>query len=666
LSDAGVRAAGNTSRSESGSTSDPVGSVSDSTRDVSAPLARDAAHPPATDASHLAALVLGAIGVVFGDIGTSPLYAFRECFQHHALAITSANVLGLLSIILWSLLVVVTGKYLFFVLRADNRGEGGMLALMTLLIPPDRRHKGRNIPLVLLGVFGATLLYGDGMITPAISVLSAVEGLEVAAPVLEPFVVPLSVVVLSALFLLQRQGTGRVGFYFGPVTLVWFTTLGVLGSVWVARTPEVLYAINPLHAVRFFAENGREGFFVLGSVLLVVTGAEALYADMGHFGRFPIRVAWVSIAGPCLVLCYFGQGALLLEHPESVANPFFNMAPSWALWPLVVLATAATAIASQAVISGVFSISRQAIQLGYLPRMQVLHSSAREIGQVYVPAVNAMLFFSTVFLVVWFRSSSELAGAYGMAVSLDMLITTTLASLCAWRRWGWPTAVVLVLSLLLLTVDLSFFVAASTKFFQGGWLAVAVALLVFAVMTTWRRGVDLLNDYATAARLPVEYFLSDVDAHPLTRISGTAIVMDARGEGVPRTLLHNIKHNKVLHERIILLTIRTAEVPHVRPENRLQIHRYRDDFVRVVAHYGFMEDPRVDEVLELMQARGVECEKDVTYFFGRDTLVIGKKKGLMTWRKYLFDYLFRNAYGAYLHLGVPPNRVIEIGQQVEI
>jgi len=626
----------------------------------------DTGVPAARDRAHLAALVLGAIGVVFGDIGTSPLYAFRECFAHHDLAITPANVLGLLSIIVWSLLIVVTGKYLFFVLRADNRGEGGMLALMTLVVPPDRRDKKRNVPLVLLGVFGATLLYGDGMITPAISVLSAVEGLKIAAPELEAFVVPISVAVLSGLFFVQRHGTGTVGLFFGPVTLVWFSTLGILGSTWIARSPEVLAAFNPLRGVEFFLANGLAGFLVLGSVLLVVTGAEALYADMGHFGKTPIRMAWLAIAGPCLVLCYFGQGALLLAHPEAVANPFYNMAPSWALYPLIGLATAATVIASQAVISGVFSISRQAIQLGYLPRMQVLHSSAKEIGQIYVPAVNAALFVSTVILVLWFRSSDRLAGAYGMAVSLDMLITTTLASLCAWRRWGWSPWVVLILSSALLTIDSAFFVAASTKFFHGGWLTVVVALTVFAIMTTWRRGVNLLNDYAVAARIPVEYFLADLDAHPLTRVSGTAIVMDARGDGVPRTLLHNIRHNKVLHERIILLTMRTADIPHVPPKGRLHIHRYRDDFVRIVADYGFMEDPSVADVFELARERGLSCDADATYFFGRDTLVIGKKKGLMTWRKYLYDYMFRNAYGAYLHLGVPPNRVIEIGQQVEI
>ncbi len=617
--------------------------------------------------SRLAALVLGAIGVVFGDIGTSPLYAFRECFLHHDLAITPDNVLGILSVIVWSLFIIVTAKYLFFVLRADNRGEGGMLALMTLVIPPDRRRKRRNIPLVMLGLLGATLLYGDGMITPAISVLSAVEGLELATPLFSPFIVPISVLILTGLFSVQRHGTGKVGAVFGPITLFWFLTLGVLGLGWIVQNPTVFEAFNPWLGVRFFAANGMEGFLVLGSVLLVVTGAEALYADMGHFGRRPIRIAWVAVGGPCLTLCYFGQGALLLAHPEAIENPFFNMAPSWALYPLVVLATAATVIASQAVISGVFSITRQALQLGYLPRMHVLHSSAHQIGQVYVPVVNGLLFVSTVILVIGFRSSSALAGAYGIAVSLDMLITTTLACLCAWKRWGWPPWVVLLLSVVMLSIDSAFFAAASTKLLHGGWLPLVVAALMFSVMSTWRRGATLLDDYATAARLPVEYFLADLEAHPLTRVPGTAIVMDARGTGVPRTLLHNIKHNKILHERIVLLTLKTADIPHVPDEERLQVHAYSDDFIRIVAMYGFMESPSVSEVLELAEARGVRCDAEkATYVFGRETLVIGEKKGFATWRKYLYDFLFRNAYGAYLHLGVPPNRVIEIGQQVEI
>lgn len=628
----------------------------------------ESAQPVAHEQSRTAALVLGAIGVVFGDIGTSPLYALRECFVHHELAVTPANVLGLLSVILWSLMLIVTVKYLFFVMRADNGGEGGILALMTLVVPPDRRRDRRNIPLVACGLFGATLLYGDGMITPAISVLSAVEGLELATPKLHPFIVPISILVLTGLFWVQRYGTGLVGAIFGPIMVVWFALLGILGGWWVFQSPGVIAAFNPIHAVRFFTEHGHHGFLTLGSVLLAVTGAEALYADMGHFGRQPIRIAWLAVAGPCLVLCYLGQGALLIKDPGAIVNPFFNMAPGWALYPLIVLATAATVIASQAIISGVFSLSRQALQLGYQPRVEVLHSSAHQIGQVYVPVINWLLFVATIALVLGFRTSSSLAGAYGIAVVLTMVVTTVLTGVCARRRWGWSKPAALALTGAFLAVDLSFLGASATKVLDGGWVPLVVAVGIYLVMTTWRRGADLLDEYATAARLPVEYFLAEVDSHPLIRVPGMAVVMDARGAGVPRTLLHNIKHNKILHERILLLTLRVAELPHVEAEHRLRIQRYRDDFIRVVAFYGFMETPSVAEVLELARAQGVECDpQQATYFFGRETLVIGDKKGgLSIWRKYVYDFLFRNAYGAYLHLGVPPNRVIEIGQQVEI
>ncbi len=638
---------------------------------VSASAAEGSAHVHdsgvAGHGNRTAALVLGAIGVVFGDIGTSPLYAFRECFEHHGLAVTAPNVLGLLSIVIWSLLLIVTLKYLFFVMRADNGGEGGILALMTLVVPPDRRRDRRNRLFVTFGLFGATLLYGDGMITPAISVLSAVEGLELATPLFTPFIVPISIAVLTGLFWMQRHGTGKVGQIFGPITVVWFGVLGAMGISCILEHPTVLEAFNPFLGLGFFAKNGMEGFLVLGSVLLVVTGAEALYADMGHFGRRPIRIAWMSVAGPCLLLCYLGQGALLIEHPEMINNPFFNMAPSWALLPLVVLATAATVIASQAIISGVFSLSRQALQLGYQPRVEVCHSSAHEIGQVYVPVINWILFVATITLVVGFGSSASLAGAYGIAVALTMVVTTILTGVCARRRWGWSKPAAIALTGAFLVIDLAFFGAACTKILDGGWVPLAAAVIVYTIMKTWRRGADLLNEYATAARLPVEYFLADLDAHPVTRVPGTAICMDARGAGVPRTLLHNIKHNHVLHEHIILLTIRTAESPHVEDQNRLRIHRYRDDFIRIIAQYGFMENPTVAQVLELAQQAGVDVDlQRATYFFGRETLIIGDKKGLATWRKYIFDFLFRNAYGAYLHLGVPPNRVIEIGQQVEI
>jgi KUP system potassium uptake protein len=617
-----------------------------------------------------ATLVLGAIGVVFGDIGTSPLYAFRECFTHGGFEVVLPEILGLLSIIIWSLIVVVSIKYLMFVMRADNRGEGGILSLMTLVVPPDRRLAPRNFRWIVIGLVGAAFLYGDGMITPAISVLSAVEGLTLITPRLNPFIVPISIAIITGLFYIQRHGTGVVGAIFGPVTVVWFLVLGSMGLWRIFEYPQIFAALYPGFALDFFLRHGVEGFMVLGSVLLAVTGVEALYADMGHFGRRPIRLAWILLVGPCLTLCYFGQGALLVKHPEAIENPFFHMAPGWALYPLIALATCATVIASQAMISGVFSLTRQALQLGYQPRVEIHHSSAHQIGQVYVPVVNWFLFMATVMLVVGFGSSGALAGAYGMAVALTMTCTTALVGVCAVRRWGWSKPLALIVVGGFLVIDLAALGAASTKIASGGWVPLAVAATVFTLMSTWRRGADMLDEYATAARLPVEYFLADLDAHPLQRVAGTAIVMDARGRGVPRTLLHNIKHNKVLHERVVLLTVRTAEVPHVAPGERLRIHRYRDDFIRIVADYGFMENPTVNEVMDLAETQGVQCDlHKATYFFGRETLIIGdkrKKGGLVTWRKYIYDFMFRNAYGAYLHLGVPPNRVIEIGQQVEI
>jgi KUP system potassium uptake protein len=620
--------------------------------------------------SRTSALVVGALGVVFGDIGTSPLYAFRECFEHGGFDVVRGEIFGLLSIILWSIIIIVTVKYLMFVMRADNRGEGGILSLMTLVVPPDRRLAPRNFRWVACGLIGSAFLYGDGIITPAISVLSAVEGLELVTPKLTPFVVPISIVIITGLFYIQRHGTGVVGAVFGPIMVVWFLTLGALGLSHVVQHPQVFAALYPGFAVEFFITHGMAGFLVLGSVLLAVTGVEALYADMGHFGKRPIRLAWVGLAGPCLFLCYLGQGALLIDNPDAIENPFFHMAPSWALYPLIALATMASVIASQAMISGVFSLTRQALQLGYQPRVEILHSSAHQIGQVYVPVVNWLLFMATLVLVVGFGSSSGLAGAYGIAVALTMACTTALAGACAVRRWGWSKSLALSVVGPLLIMDMAFLLSASTKIASGGWVPLVVAGTVLLLMTTWRRGADMLDEYATAARLPVEYFLADLDAHPLTRVSGTAIVMDARGRGIPRTLLHNIKHNKVLHERIILLTVRTAEVPHVDRSERLRVHRYRDEFIRIVADYGFMENPTVAEVMELAESQGVQCDlHKATYFFGRETLIIGEKKkkgGLATWRKYIYDFLFRNAYGAYLHLGVPPNRVIEIGQQVEI
>ena len=616
-------------------------------------------------------MAIAALGVVFGDIGTSPLYAFKECFHPmHGIAATPENVYGVLSLIFWSLMLVVVFKYLSFIMRADNRGEGGIMALMALLTSKSKDGSpSRTRPiLILLGLFGAALLYGDGAITPAISVLSAIEGLEIATPAFKPMVVPVTLAILIGIFAVQKRGTARIGSIFGPVTLLWFISIAAIGVPWIIRHPEIIQALNPLLGVEFFWRNGLNGFLVLSAVVLCITGAEALYADMGHFGRGPIRLGWYAIVYPALTLNYFGQGAVVLERgAEAVSNPFYALVDGWMLYPLVALATAAAVIASQAMISGAYSLTQQAVQLGYLPRITIQHTSRSTEGQIYVPRVNQLLMIGCLSLVLVFQGSTPLAAAYGIAVTGTMVTTTILFYAVTRQIWGWSLLASLSLLAVFLTVDLAFFSANVLKVAHGGWVPIVVATLMFTIMTTWRRGADLLDEYASAARLPVEYFLADLDAHPLTRVGGTAVVMDARGSGVPRTLLHNIKHNKVLHERILLLTLRTAEMPHVSPEDRLHIHTYREDFVRVVAHYGYMENPNVSEVLDLAREKGVSCDpQQATYFFGRETLIIGEKKGLATWRKYIYDFLFRNAYGAYLHLGVPPNRVIEIGQQVEI
>ncbi len=612
-------------------------------------------------------LTLAALGVVFGDIGTSPLYAFRECFAgHDGVAATPANILGLLSLILWSLILVVAVKYLVFVLRADNRGEGGILALMALVVPQRPQSGHRRSSILVLGIFGAALLYGDGMITPAISVLSAVEGLELATPVLEPAVLPLAVAILVALFLLQRAGSERVGRVFGPVTLVWFLCLAGLGLSWIVRRPGVLVAINPVHGVEFFLRNGMAGFWVLGSVFLVVTGGEALYADMGHFGRRPIRLAWFALVFPALALNYLGQGALVLKDPRAVANPFYLLAPSWALYPLLLLATAATVIASQAVISGAFSLTRQALQLGYAPRLEVRHSSAYQIGQVYVPWVNWVLMLATVALVLGFRSSGNLAGAYGVAVASTMVVTTLLAFACARKRWKWPLAGAAAAAGFL-AMDLAFFGAILSKLGEGGWVPLLVAVLAYILMTTWKQGRRLLSDRLREGRLPIEGFLDSLAGERLARVPGTAVFMDPSRSGTPRTLLHNIKHNKVVHKQVILLTVVSEEVPRVAAAERLEVSRLRLGFVRVVARYGFMETPDVPEILRRLEPLGFTVDlMQTTFFLGRETLIQTRKRGMARWRKGLFAFLARNAQRATLHFHIPPGRVVELGLQVEL
>jgi KUP system potassium uptake protein len=612
---------------------------------------------------------LGALGVVYGDIGTSPLYALRECFDaKDALALTEANVLGILSLIFWSLMLVVTVKYLVLIMRADNNGEGGILALLTLVRSHTASTGQGRATLIVLGLFGAALLYGDGMITPAISILSAMEGLQVAAPGLEPYVAPLAILVLAALFSIQKRGTGVVGVAFGPITLAWFLCLGTLGASWIIREPRVLLALSPHIGFDFMLREGFPGFLALGGVFLVVTGGEALYADMGHFGKLPIRVAWTTLVLPALVLNYMGQGALLLTQPEAIDNPFYHMAPGWALYPLIGLATAATAVASQAVLSGAFSLTNQALLLDYIPRLDVKHTSAREAGQIYVPFVNWALFFSTVILVIEFETSSALAGAYGIAVSATMVITSLLAYFCARRVWGWSMPVALAVWGAAFLIDASFFAANGAKLAEGGWVPVVVAAVILALMTTWRDGRALLESHVTLASIPFDLLFADMDRHHVPRVPGTVVYMDRQGEGVPRTLFHNLKHNKVVHEKVITLTVVTEDVPRVPEAQRLEVSDLSHGFVRIVVHTGFMEMLNVPEVLEQAAARGANFTYDpmqTTFVLGRETLIPARKQ-MSAWRARLFSFISRSSQRATIHFGIPPNRVIEIGSQVDL
>jgi KUP system potassium uptake protein len=628
-----------------------------------------AAPAPSPDArSRFLRLTLGAIGVVYGDIGTSPLYAVRECFsQHSGILPTPDNVLGLLSLILWALIFIISIKYMTYVLRADHRGEGGVLALMTLVAPRGSQATALGRWVVPTGLFAAALLYGDGMITPAISVLSAVEGLSVATPVFEPFIVPIAIVILVIVFVLQRLGTGTVGIVFGPVVVLWFTTLFCLGLYRVLDAPEILAAFSPWPAVRFLLENRMAAFVALSGVFLSVTGGEALYADMGHFGKRPIRVAWFSLVLPGLMMNYLGQGALLLTTPEAVRNPFYLMAPSWALYPLVLLATLATVIASQAVIAGAFSLTRQAIQLGYCPRLEVRHSSAHAIGQVYVPPINWALLAATISLVVGFRSSSNLAGAYGVAVSLTMVLTTVLAFVCSRERWGWPLWKAATLTAAFLVVDLAFLGSNLLKIGHGGWFPLMVAAVVYLLMITWRDGRTMLSEKLKKEDFPFDLFLRDVEKKKMHRVPGAAVFMSSVPMGIPRTLGHNVKHNKVLHERVTLMTVVTEEVPRVAPADRVHAEQLEQGFTRMIVHYGFMEQPDVPAALAQAAEAGFEYKPlDTTYFLGRETIVPGPSHELAPWRKRLYAFMARNAEEATKHYNIPVNRVVELGIQIAL
>ena len=616
---------------------------------------------------YLAFLSIGALGIVYGDIGTSPIYALRESL-HGAYGVHASpeNVLGVLSLIFWSLILVISVKYLGFIMRADNNGEGGIIALTALVIPQGRPPQGVQKALVAAGLFGAALLYGDSMITPAISVLSAVEGLEVATPFFQPYVIPITVVILLGLFSFQRFGTASVGSVFGPIVLVWFLTLGALGAIHLADSPEVFKALNPVYGAQFFVRNGIRGFLVLGSVFLVVTGGEALYADMGHFGKLPIRLTWFAIVLPALLLNYFGQGAMVIAHPETIEQPFYLMAPRWALYPLVGLTTVATVIASQAVISGAFSLTRQAVQLGYLPRLGIKHTSTREIGQIYIAGVNWALMIASIGLVIGFGSSSRLAAAYGVAVTTDMVFTTILFAFVARSRLGWSRWAIALLVVAFLTVDLAFWGANIPKIPHGGWFPLVVAAGIFVVMTTWRKGRLLLGARFKEQTLPLDLFVREMTHKPPQRVPGTAVYMHG-GAATPPALLHNLKHNKVLHDRVILLRVVTRDIPHVPRSERTECESLGAGIWRVDVQYGFSQDPHIPAALAQCPPQGVEFRPmDTSYFLGRETLLPIKASGMRLWRARLFALLSRNALGATSFFHLPPNRVVELGTQIEI
>jgi KUP system potassium uptake protein len=572
-----------------------------------------------------------------------------------------------LSLIFWSLTLIISVKYILFVMRADNNGEGGILALLALVAQSPGAKRKSRATLVALGLFGAALLYGDGMITPAISVLGAVEGLQVATNLFDPYIVPTALVILVGLFAIQSHGTARVGLLFGPIMVVWFVTIAVLGLGWIGREPDVLTAFNPVHAFTFFAANGWRGFVVLGAVFLVVTGGEALYADMGHFGRKPIRLAWFVIVLPALFLNYLGQGAMILRDPSAAASPFYLMAPRWALYPLVVLAMMAAIIASQALISGAFSLTRQAIQLGYSPRLDIQYTSSHHQGQIYIPQVNWALMFATLGLVLGFRSSSALAAAYGMAVTLTMLITTMLAYLVARGAWGVRRAVAGSLALFFLIIELGFFGANLTKVAHGGWFPLVIGAIVYTVLSTWKRGRALLAERMRERLYPFDRFLQDIETYPPQRVVGTAIFMTSNLQGTPPTLLHNLLHNKVLHERVILLTVVTSDVPHVEADHRAEVEPLGHGFFRLTLRYGFMEEPDVPEALQEAAAHGFPVDlTDTTFFLGVETLLATRRPGLPLWRERLFVLIARNAVRANAFFKIPPERVVELGMQVEL
>ena len=614
----------------------------------------------------LPTLIVSAIGVVFGDIGTSPLYALKEIFNGpHPIPVTSENVFGVLSLIFWSIMILVSTKYVAIIMKADNRGEGGSLALLALL---TEKARGSRLTwfVTMLGIFAAALFYGDSMITPAISVLSAVEGLEVITPKLKPFILPATALVLTLLFFIQKKGTGAMGLLFGPVMILWFSVLAIFGALKIIDHPQILSALNPAYAAHFIIEYTGLAFLALGSVVLAVTGGEALYTDMGHFGRRPIRLSWFYFVLPALLLNYFGQGALLLAEPQSIQNPFYHLAPDWALIPMVMLATLATVIASQAVISGAFSVARQAVQMGFLPRMQIVHTSGKEEGQIYVPFTNWTLYLAVMALVFGFKSSSNLAAAYGIAVTGTMMIDTILIGLVMLLLWRWHWIWILMVAGSLLLVDIAFFAANAIKIPQGGWFPIVAGLISFTVLTTWKRGRRLVAEEMAKQSIPLDSFIDSV-YEDIPRVPGNAIFMTSAIEGVPSALLHNLKHNKILHEKIVLVTLKTADTPYVPDIERMYFSDLGKGFYRLIVRYGFMEDPNVPAILEHCSIFGHEfTEMETSYYLSRETIVPSLGRGMIAWRSRLFSIMSKNATSASDFFHIPTNRVVELGTQLEI
>jgi KUP system potassium uptake protein len=618
-------------------------------------------------------LTITALGVVYGDIGTSPLYALRECFKpEYGISATPANIYGVLSLIVWSLTLVVSVKYIVYVMRADNHGEGGILAMLALIIGKPTIHQHRRKILIALGLVGAALLYGDGVITPAISVLGAMEGLDVVSTAFRTLVVPLTLIVLVVLFVFQRLGTAKVGALFGPIMAVWFLAIAALGGAEIMRAPRILLAVNPMYAIEFFRERGSSAFVLLGAVVLAVTGAEALYADMGHFGKKPIRLAWFGLVFPCLLLNYFGQGALVLRDPAAALNPFYLLAPRPLLYPLIALATVAAVIASQALISGAFSLTQQCVQLGYSPRVTIIHTSAHEAGQIYIPEVNGALMISCLLVVIGFGSSTALGAAYGIAVTGTMAITTVLFAVVAATRWRWPRWRALSLAGAFLAIDLAFLSSNALKIAHGGWVPLVIAIVLFTAMTTWKRGREILRERLTEISMPLDSFITSIGKSSIPRVPGTAVFMTSDSDGAPVVLLHHLKHNKVLHERVILLSVQNTGIPEVKNDDRLTLQRMEHGFVRVVARYGFMESPDVKHVMELLRRQGVKSRPlETSYYLGREQLIARNKawkRGGSTmniWRKRLFAIMAKNSRSAAEFFQLPPNRVIELGTQIE-